>query len=276
MKAIPLVIAGLASMISIEVFAANIRCEGCSFSTMRQLAINSGNGTHTIFSLSTNEIRSFSVEMLGAGEPANAFPKAVNPEQLHEFASLRRVYIETGGTMKFTIEVPVGNIDLGAPIDLSAWTAFDYAANPATHVRFQDGVARYANSFAALRHAGTFWQIAGSLTAVTGSSIEVVLKFAGGGRVKFVVEVGQSQGQQVGPARDASGNSIPGPAENPVNLSGIYHFADAIAQQTFGAHLSRLGWPVNWQLGGLSSPGSFICTWNHVRAHLICTMIHPN
>lgn len=256
--------------------AANIRCEGCPWGSMRQVAINAGDGTHTVFSLSTNEIHAFQVEVLGAGEPANAFSALISQAQAQEFASLRGLFLESGGDMKFTIEVPVGDLNLGAPINLANWTAFDYAANPATHARFQDGVAIYANSFASLRHSGTYWQIAGSLTSVTGTQIEVVVVFAGGGRVKFVVEGGQSQGQQVGPARDASGNSIPGPTDNPSQLTGIYFFGDASAQRDFSVHLSNLGWPANWGNVGQSRPGAYTCTWHLLTAHLICVMIHPN
>jgi len=243
---------------------------------MRQVAINAGDGTHTVFSLSTNEIHAFQVEVLSAGEPANAFPAPISQAQAQEFASLRGLFLESGGDMKFTIEVPVGDLNLGAPINLANWTVFDYAANPAAHARFMNGVAIYANSFASLRHSGTFWQLAGSLTSVTGTQIEVVVLFAGGGRVNFVVEGGHSQGQQVGPARDASGNSIPGLTDNPSQMTGIYFFWDASAQQAFSVHLSNLGWPANWGNVGQYRPGAFSCTWDHVTAHLICRMIHPN
>lgn len=264
-----LLLAAFASLLGVDAHAAYIRCEGCAFTMMRQAAIAAGNGTHTVFSLSTNEIQSFDIEVLGAGEPANAFPRPVSPEQAQEFALLRDFFLETNGTMKFRIEVPAGELDLGIPVNLSHWTVFDYAANPAAHVHFQTGVATYVRNTARF---GTLLHLAGAMTSVTGSALQITVRFAGGGSARFQMQLGHTVAQQM-EIRDSAGNIVPTPGVDPSTLSGLYHFPDPGAQRAFGTHLSNLGWPVDWGLGGHSQPGAFICTWDWLRANLVCKMV---
>jgi hypothetical protein len=242
----------LSLIASASVNAANIRCEACSPSGMLELAEISGSGQHTVFSLSTGSIRSYYVDRVSSdrGEPDRgerpefvwrATETPVSAEQLQEFDSLHAFYVSSGGDLKYAIEVPVRDLPLG-PVDTNGMTAFDYAAEPSLRERFMRATAQYANSWASLRHSGSYWQVAGSLTAVSGSTIEVVVLFSEGSKIVFQVEVTNTMGQQLGRPTDANGNPIPSPGDEQGDFAGRYYFGSQLEIDRMNRHFGDIGW----------------------------------
>lgn len=246
---------------------------------MQDLAEVSGAGRHTIFSLSTAQIRSYDVERVPSdrGEPERgergefvwvATEVPVSVPQLQEFDSLLSYYIASGGDLKYSIEVPVHDLPLG-PVDTTGMTAFDYAAQPSLRERFMRATAEYSNSWAALRHSGTYWQLAGSITAVSGSTLEVIVLFPGGSKVVFQVEVTNTMGQQIGRPTDVNGNPIPSPNDGRSDFAGTYYFGNQGDIDRMNRHFGEIGWDTRFPSRPLEPfVRQYRCSWD--GRNLVC------
>ncbi len=257
MKLLFLLLTSITTLLfSLSASAINLRCEGCNEDQIYNLVKSYGQGEHTVFSLSTGFIKTYSVYYNPSDGQPGENPLDPNPTlgdyavvevstsvaQLQEFQSLLNLYQISGGTLKFEITVPINDIPVREPLDFSGMTSFEFALNPGNHHRVIEGAAAYANSWHAARHSNTYFQTFGSITGISGSSIIVNVQFADGGKVKIEIEVSNTTGEQRGPIQDRNGNPIPIRSSDPNDFAGTYIVESPVDLTNLGQHFADIGW----------------------------------
>lgn len=238
-------------------FAANARCDHCTPETAAALAKGFGVGQHLIFSPTQSIAWAYTVQQGGyAGDESFsdgavrrlfAQPRSLTPDELDQFNAVLEIYRQTGGTMRWQVTVPIGNLPSEPGIDFSHMSSFQYARSMGVWHRVSQGVVQWSRTPAALGQFGAWWQIAGSAVGVAGTEVEVTVVFPDGGRVTFLVDYGaETMAEQIGPIRDSDNNVIPVPTDSPLVMVGPVGFSNSVAQSRMNDHLSALGWAMRF------------------------------
>jgi hypothetical protein len=92
--------------------AEAIRCDSCRPATMHRAARNAGAGTHHVYSLHGNAIRSYRVEVSGGITTSVSIP---TPRDIALCTSgLQEIHILSNGTMKVAIQVPYESLRMAS------------------------------------------------------------------------------------------------------------------------------------------------------------------
>lgn len=236
------------------VYAANARCDNCDSWAAETMAQSMGLGDHVVFSLSqdvayayTNECDPFTHGSNPETISLCVFPRILSSDEAEEFAMARQIYVQTGGRMKFERVVPISDIGFAPGLSLAHLSAHDFARRPADWHRLSMGVAVHGTTLPGLLNSAGARQTTGSILGVSGTQIEITVQFICGGKVTYKVDFGdETMAEQIGPIRDADGNVIPTPSDNPTTMSGFYAFSSANAQNAMNVHLSALGWAMRF------------------------------
>lgn len=281
------------SLLSNSALATDALCEGCSYSTMEQAALNLGIGNHRIASISTGEINGFSVSCPSSGSTNGSGNTngVVAPTERQLKSSLPE-----RGTVNSTCNRPlrVGWRDITPAAQAAIQAAYEFSlANNGDMARIDVDLSSSSGAYAdSVLGILNDYQSRQAMFDYIISQQGVIEKYANMALVNLqahlsilpntiVVKVIFKDNSTINlnwdaalqiltiipsTARDANGLGLV--ESNTANYAGVYRVS-GINLQSYINYLSSLGVPVNTNSGMGGS--SMTCIWNALNLSLTCT-----
>jgi hypothetical protein len=277
MMSLRALVLGLISLFSVVAPAAatSIRCDTCSPSAKRQVAIAAGEGMHLVYDLVNSQAVGFVVE------PDDQYPGAltaalvdVEPWVKDQVAAFSLLFAATGGSMIISASIDSEDINVEG---IAGKTAFDVLEDMSLRTRISDSLwlsppSRGVDS-ALLAVMESIKAIGLTLRGFPTSAVFVVT-FPDGSSASFKTDL---EGQRVsyvrGSGRTSNGQPIP-ETNDPFEVTGTYDLppGDSPTQaDRFILHLTSLGVPVgNASSVGPGGGARVVCTFDGKTLH--CTV----
>ena len=249
-----------------QAHAEALRGDGCSDTTFRQIAAQSGPGEHILFDLAGARVHGYSIVEYAPDRFTMPQRYDVSPEVESAVVTMSALYAATGGSM--TVGAEVFSDDLGL-MGLGGATAYDVLADYNMQARIGDQLAQqglplqdpsgnYLNNL--IQELGS---AAMALLGLTDdATIYVTIRFVDGSKLMFKLTPGVPTAELVAHSgRDVNGNILL--EGNAPEFAGTYY----LPGDSIGDFLDRAR-----QLGiEITGPQSDVvtCTWDGQQLH--CT-----
>lgn len=268
------VVAGLA-LYSAPVEAVTLPCDGCDAYQMRELAMYSGDGSHTIYNVSAGILRHYQVSGWGEspiefGEEMNVVEVEASPAEqaaMQELQAAAQIY---GEPMVMSIEIPIQEIRDQAPWLDPSITAYDIQSN----VNIRAAIQTRIDSRISIRDgfkAGLerfFYLVNAHFGDQATFQVKVVIKGDDGSRSTFVKSSSFGDYSYVpGSGRFADGQVLP--AENTQEYAGTWTFNGGTSVDDFLGALLDIGARFNGISGGNDNL-IIVCQWRSTEGTLEC------
>lgn len=257
--------------------AAYMSCEGCDSFQMREAAMYSGDGAHTVYDVAAGVIRHYQV--WGWGESELEFGQEVNvieaPATAAELASmqvLKDTALIYGAPMLMSIEIPVGEFrDAGAVFLGPNVTAYDIQSDVNIRAAIQSRIESRISTRDHFRNG--MEQFVQAVSNIFGTSaaynLNVVIVGDDNSRITFSKSsMFGSYTQTFGSGRFSNGQVIP--AANSPDFAGVWTFTGGTSIDDFLGALLDIG----ASFDGITGDGGWVtvvCEWRPQESTLYCT-----
>ncbi|MGX9190635.1 hypothetical protein [Stenotrophomonas sp. Ker107b] len=270
------VVAGLA-LYSAPVEAVTLPCDGCDAYQMRELAMYSGDGSHTIYNVSAGILRHYQVSGWGEspiefGEEMNVVEVEASPQERAAMQELQAVAQVYGAPMVMSVEIPIQEIRDMAPWLDPSITAYDIQSNvnirAAIQTRIESRITVRDGFNTAMERV--FHLVNNLFGDQTAFEVKVIIKGDDGSRSTFTKSSVTGDYHYVpGSGRFADGQVLP--AANTPEYAGSWTFSGGTSVDDFLGALLDIGARFNGIDGGGGSTVTIVCNWRPNEGILECT-----